>query len=226
MKKIFTMMAGVLLAGGFAAHADQVTCQYYEGSKKAGKSLKTELTKEAGVYTLENILQSGVGLQFTFTPAEEGEKAEMVFEGEGIHNNLDMYDEGSYGYFYILTEDDEDIEGLIDAESGDPQDDIIIYYPFFYTGSYATVTTNAGDSKYDYMISMCFTGYDEEDEDLPYYYMYVYFNEIEEGGVENVIGANDAAAEYFNLQGVRVAEPADGIFIRRQGNDVKKVVIR
>lgn len=36
----------------------------------------------------------------------------------------------------------------------------------------------------------------------------------------------NAPVEYFNLQGVRVAEPAAGLYIRRQGNDVKKVVIR
>ncbi|MDE5785878.1 MAG: hypothetical protein K2H98_05030 [Duncaniella sp.] len=44
-------------------------------------------------------------------------------------------------------------------------------------------------------------------------------------GIENV--AVDAAGqvEYFNLQGIRVANPENGVFIRRQGNDVKKVVL-
>ena len=45
-------------------------------------------------------------------------------------------------------------------------------------------------------------------------------------GVENV--ATDASAngpaEYFNLQGVRVNNPENGIFICRQGNKVTKVV--
>lgn len=36
----------------------------------------------------------------------------------------------------------------------------------------------------------------------------------------------DAPAEFFNLQGVRVVNPESGIFIRRQGNKVEKVVIR
>jgi hypothetical protein len=46
-------------------------------------------------------------------------------------------------------------------------------------------------------------------------------------GVEGV--AADAIVvpvEYFNLQGQRVANPTQGIFIRRQGNKVEKVVIR
>ena len=38
--------------------------------------------------------------------------------------------------------------------------------------------------------------------------------------------ADDAPVEYFNLQGVRVAAPGTGIFIRRQGNQVSKVVVR
>jgi hypothetical protein len=32
--------------------------------------------------------------------------------------------------------------------------------------------------------------------------------------------------EYFNLQGVRVANPANGIFIRRAGNSVQKVLVK
>ncbi len=42
------------------------------------------------------------------------------------------------------------------------------------------------------------------------------------------IGADDANApvEYFNIQGVRVDNPANGLFIRRQGNTVTKVIIK
>lgn len=44
--------------------------------------------------------------------------------------------------------------------------------------------------------------------------------------VDNI--AVDAAApvEYFNLQGIRVANPENGVFIRRQGSKVSKIVIR
>ena len=38
--------------------------------------------------------------------------------------------------------------------------------------------------------------------------------------------ASDAPAEYFDLRGVRVSDPSDGIFIRRQGNTTEKVYIR
>lgn len=40
------------------------------------------------------------------------------------------------------------------------------------------------------------------------------------------IESADAPVEYYNLQGVKVANPQGGIFIRRQGTKVSKVVIR
>lgn len=46
-------------------------------------------------------------------------------------------------------------------------------------------------------------------------------------GIEGVdVEAIDAKAEYYNLQGVRVENPAAGLYIRRQGNKVTKVIIR
>lgn len=45
-------------------------------------------------------------------------------------------------------------------------------------------------------------------------------------GVENVEISNDGAAEYFNLQGIRVTEPAPGIYIKRQGSKVTKVIVK
>ena len=47
-------------------------------------------------------------------------------------------------------------------------------------------------------------------------------------GVEQVKVANDedAPIEYYNLQGVRVDNPAAGLYIRRQGNTVTKVLVK
>ena len=46
-------------------------------------------------------------------------------------------------------------------------------------------------------------------------------------GIEAVdADSADAAVEYFNLQGVRVAAPAEGLYIRRQGNKVEKVLVK
>ena len=36
----------------------------------------------------------------------------------------------------------------------------------------------------------------------------------------------NAPVEYFNLQGVKVANPENGIFIKRQGKKVEKVIMQ
>lgn len=46
-------------------------------------------------------------------------------------------------------------------------------------------------------------------------------------GIDSVeIDGNEGEAEFFNLQGVRVDNPSGGIFIRRQGGKVEKVVVK
>lgn len=45
-------------------------------------------------------------------------------------------------------------------------------------------------------------------------------------GIAGISSDVDAPVEYYNLNGMRVYEPADGIFIRRQGSKVSKVVLK
>lgn len=49
---------------------------------------------------------------------------------------------------------------------------------------------------------------------------------LENTGVSNIAVENNAAREYFNLQGVRVANPENGLYIVRQGNKVSKVLVK
>ncbi len=45
-------------------------------------------------------------------------------------------------------------------------------------------------------------------------------------GVSDIVVEDEnAPVEYFNLQGIRVANPENGVFIRRQGSSVSKVVL-
>jgi len=55
----------------------------------------------------------------------------------------------------------------------------------------------------------------------------VYFiTPTESDGIEEVnVDNTNAPVEYFNLQGVRVANPENGIFVRRQGTEVSKVAL-
>jgi len=43
--------------------------------------------------------------------------------------------------------------------------------------------------------------------------------------IENITVDENAPVEYYNLQGVRVANPESGLYIRKQGNTVTKVVL-
>lgn len=60
---------------------------------------------------------------------------------------------------------------------------------------------------------------------------WIYFGDLDDlsAGVENAVitEANNAPVEYFNLQGIRInrENAANGVYIRRQGNEVSKIVL-
>ncbi len=43
--------------------------------------------------------------------------------------------------------------------------------------------------------------------------------------IDNIVSDHDAPVEYFNLLGVKVTEPKGGLYIRRQGDVVTKVIM-
>ena len=45
-------------------------------------------------------------------------------------------------------------------------------------------------------------------------------------GINSVIAPAEAAVEYYNLNGQRVANPQNGLFIKKQGNTVTKVIVK
>ena len=45
-------------------------------------------------------------------------------------------------------------------------------------------------------------------------------------GIDTVEADVDAPAEYYNLQGVRVENPTNGVFIKRQGSKVAKIYVK
>ena len=61
-----------------------------------------------------------------------------------------------------------------------------------------------------------------------YYYDQVYvFSDKKVGGIGNIVVEDEnAPVEYYNLQGVRVANPENGLYIRRQGNKATKVLVK
>ena len=51
-------------------------------------------------------------------------------------------------------------------------------------------------------------------------------NDYVDTGVEEMETSSDAPVEYFNLNGQKVTDPSNGIYIRRQGAKANKVIIR
>ncbi len=43
--------------------------------------------------------------------------------------------------------------------------------------------------------------------------------------IDDILSEDNAPVEYFNLQGIRVANPENGLYIRRQGKNVSKVIL-
>lgn len=46
------------------------------------------------------------------------------------------------------------------------------------------------------------------------------------GCADAVLTENDGPLEWYNLQGVRVDNPTSGVYLRRQGNEARKVLVR
>ena len=55
-----------------------------------------------------------------------------------------------------------------------------------------------------------------------------YSDYVDVAGVEDIADDSaDAPAEYYDLRGVRIAQPTQsGIYIRRQGADVTKILVK
>lgn len=101
-------------------------------------------------------------------------------------------------------------------------------------------TVNMAEGK-PYPSSYCretFVVSDEDDEDLyarsaetpagewENIYMVEYTQWSNLSGISDITAEDtDAPAEYFNLQGIRVTNPANGLYIRRQGRKAEKVVL-
>ncbi len=56
--------------------------------------------------------------------------------------------------------------------------------------------------------------------------IYAIYNTVSgSSAIENIAVDANAPVEYFNLQGLRVNNPENGLYIRRQGNKVSKVIL-
>ena len=116
---------------------------------------------------------------------------------------------------------DTDVYLCLSDENGDP------------LGSTNTITAEVGSDEYGTTLSLpMWTLVTEDDIALTYatkntVISLMYDIDDANSAIDNIV-ADDANApvEYFNLQGVKVQNPENGLYIKRQGKTVEKVVIR
>lgn len=179
MKKIFTMIAAGLLAGTVAAHAEAVTLQVCTSKGvEVAKSSQTELTRDdKGNYVIASFLNSGSPVAFTFdSTVEKNTKTPIELKGN-------IYDENPY--LYLLDSYGNDMICKINALEGD--DVFTMYYPYVYYGkTYSYVMPlNKAEDDYDYLARFLVSGYDNNNAEADWYYIFMYFDEIPfEGGNE------------------------------------------
>lgn len=149
-------------------------------------------------------------------------------------------DPENQGFPYIMASDDYEVD-----DEGYPinADDYMTCYAYSNDGAVTKISrvfTDQTDTilasyiayqdRYvmgsDYYACICTCGYTEEYEYNMWYYLILQFNEIAKPSDVEEIQENPSPVEYYNLEGVRVNDPSNGIFIRKQGPDVKKIIVR
>lgn len=193
------------------------------------ESFTTTLTKDAdGNFVIGDLFNSGVPLAFNFEQPEVDGFSQMTFPG--------LKDEG--GYAYLMTPDGNYATCYAFGYQG--ADVTVIKWPYVWTDSYedeetkeiyyySNVYRSDDSEEYKYYANITLGGSDSDgefiDED---FYLSFWFNDPDSStsAVSKVEADENAPVEYYNLQGVKVAEPANGIFIRKQGAKTTKVAIR
>lgn len=188
-------------------------------SEKVIKSFDAKLDfMSDGTYKLKDIF--GTDNYITYTAGNFNPKnvAKVTYTG-----NIYTY----YGSPYFLTPDGEDfISFTVEEENGEKieVEDLYGYENVEYTYVYKTSEAEIAEGYYQYYVYLYVKGYVGEDSAIDLSLAFGY-NDTSTG-VTNVEASEKAPVEYYNLQGVKVADPSNGIFIRHQGNKVSKISIK
>ena len=140
-----------------------------------------------------------------FTQKEDG-----VYEGTININNVDQ----GYGYFQFATS----LGANWDAVNNGPRYGATVENQLIESGATYDMTTNEGANTKSWK---CEKGDCTIEVNLATNTIKI----IEFTGIES-IGVDNIPVEYYNLQGVKVENPSNGIFIRVQGSKASKVLIK
>lgn len=224
MKKILTLLAATLAAVS-ASNAEPVVQDVklllydYDGTVKMCDNCLSELTYENGVYTIENFLNSYVPLSFMY----DKEEKKTTFCGDNFYLPYDVEQYGwdtTYGSIYDdLT--DEDAECVLHNFGG--VEETVLYAPEFYLPQCGVI---APENKRPYLEMSMFLYTDVECEEYTdWLTLWMYFDLVADDSAVEGIAGEAKAPTYYNLQGVRVANPENGLYIKRQGAKAEKVIL-
>ncbi len=222
MKKIFTLFAVAAMA--FTASAQEVetwaaggdvadnvvtlpsiTATFLDNTSKGS-------TAGAGSWTFNasDVRGDQNGLEIKFEPTKNGE-LEIVFAANVASNkSINMFVNGDTGSkMDARLSDGTVIKSGVNLEDQEPAIDGIekgnsVFYDLKKgnTYNYYTGGTKWRLASFNFKIS------------------------ADQSGIADIVTDENAPVEYFNLQGVRVENPANGLYIKRQGSQVSKVIVK
>ena len=209
--------------------ATPITIELWNNSGNAlSDNLPYETTlnvdKESGIYTVTNFLNSTQPMSFSFNPNDENVNIPIELIG-----NVKTVDVDGIVYNYLTDPEgrpDTDSEYLSRAQYLGADKNIAITKPYInLSRSYVTRVDKEQNNGNNYMANIYVANNTSTlDRNLRFY-----FSGPEKGetGITEITGDNEnAPVEYYNLNGQRVSNPANGIFVRKQGSKVEKIVIR
>lgn len=195
---------------------NQLTIHYSQGDGINMEGFKT-VAGENGVYVFENIPVIGYDARladknyghvfFSFynvesTPAAAPRRAAAETDWSEV-NNVVTYTPAEHRTVSGLNDEIELVRNKANTISGLPN---VLCVPSAHeTGKDVTFTVELKDDGTPSKVKLA---------------------EGTQTGVESVGVDADGEAEYYTLQGVRVAKPAAGIYLRRQGGTVSKVLVK
>ncbi len=227
MKKIFTLIGGALLASTLNVNATEAPAftRADEGTAitvetKNANAYSTTLSKnEDGSWTVADFIQSGVPFSFKFN------KLEAVGDKSGITITSNFKEEGEKDF--LLDSEDKPIEGLLVNYQGKGAE-ITLLNPNVYNNlSYSYVKKyDVEKDGYEYKATFTVMATDENSTPYTLYVSFTFDDQSNDPSAASIVNVETAPAEYYNLQGVKVTDPSNGIYLRRQGNQTTKVIVK
>lgn len=233
MKKFFTLLAVASLFGG-VVNAEPVTTSVgmraydYDDDSIKADYFYTTLSYEDGVYTIEDFYGCEVPVSFTI-PEVDTLTANAYNNGVTfVGDNFDK--DGSDWYLQnneLFAELGDDYYCYFDLYNFGDEEVKTIWWPSLYVANkYQKVYYKpAASNGKTLCLSMTVAGYDDDDNDV-WLVVTMWFPDLaaQYNGVE-INSENEAAPAYYNLQGVKVANPEKGIFIKKVGGKAVKFML-